>query len=309
MSRLIRIARQITAILTPEEIPEPTNESREHKPSGIVSKEFRTRDDIVYKVRFTPRRGLQGAWEISFDPKSGPEESKHPYDVMQNVAAMVRGFVQEYDPRYFVLNPSSQSRKKVYLAMMKRLFPEAKLTSDVDVNLVGGWNPYPTFVYELPSGRQAARSRSTKGPVYRAGRKPLDMSRSSPPGGFYFGDRPRTADFGSYVTKANITIENPYIPGMLEDENVLAFVTEQQAKAILGEGYDPEYYDAESWLEALEISLEQGAQHWQNNQFIAAIKDAGYDGVWATDAFGGESEYVVFNLSQIEVLDTYQVSR
>lgn len=314
MNRLARIARQITAVMTPEEIAEvPDREDwyRNEPDSKVMT--FRTSDGVGYKVFFhyLGHNELDGVWEVAFEewPFGGPQ-SKKPFEVIQNIASIVKTFIRQAHPQYLMVHPTSASRSRLYRTMFKNLIPGSEEIS----------TRFGERVYKLPSmdwegesstsaptaSRQAVRS--TIGPVYRAGRKPLDQSRDNPPGGFYFARRPRTSDFGRYVTEANITFKNPYTPGTFDDAEVLGFIDEEEAEEILGEGYDPEYYNAETWLEALENSLGEGTTaHWQDNLFIQKIKEAGFDGVIDSDTHGGEVEYVVFSLGQIEILNTYEV--
>lgn len=148
MTRRDRIAHQITAVLRPQDIPDPEGEWSSVDYShpalrGNVTKDFRTKDGIDYQVYFVPRN--DGEWTVSF---ASEEDSKHHYEVIQNVAGIVRQFIIEHKPEAFIVSPTSKSRRKLYKAMFEKFLPEAELSVD----------PYGDLVYELPeetAGRMA----------------------------------------------------------------------------------------------------------------------------------------------------------
>lgn len=133
------------AVLSPGELPPGVGEFRDSEAEGLyrwrtVDKKFSTSDGVEYYVDFeldnANYRGDEGdVWEISFGNLPGyddrrPTPSKKTYEVMQNVAAIIRDFITEYEPQKISFMPTTYSRRKLYLAMVRRFFPEAEVRSD-----------------------------------------------------------------------------------------------------------------------------------------------------------------------------------
>lgn len=110
----------------------------------------------------------------------------------------------------------------------------------------------------------------------------------------YFADSPRTTEFGKHEAEAFIDIKNPYLPGGMDDDEVLGRLSERDAENILGEGQRPDA--GTTWHEALRESLVRGTEApWQEKPFLDAVKASGFDGVISADTHGGKREYVVFS--------------
>lgn len=126
-----RIARQILAVLTPQEIPEANTDPRQqvYAEDELGRKVFTTSDGVEYQVTFEEKHlpKFPSTWEISFWPSDGVTQSAKNYEVMQNVAAKVRDFLTEVNPRHIYMAPITNSRNRLFSGMIRKFLPHAQM--------------------------------------------------------------------------------------------------------------------------------------------------------------------------------------
>ena len=144
------------------------------------------------------------------------------------------------------------------------------------------------------------------GPVYRATNKQGIPTGKHGTSVLYWADDPRSMDFGKYITKAKIRLNNPYMGTDIQAYNVAYLLTTDEALKALNDSdldYDPEADPHDELTTMLEDEHNDGI--WQTTDLINAIKDADYDGIISTDPHGGETEYVTFTDKQYKILDSW----
>ena len=140
-------------------------------------------------------------------------------------------------------------------------------------------------------------------PVYRASSRKGDISEWES-NLYFFSPKPRSSEFGSHVIKAWINIQRPFtftesqvqdVVGSMPEDDITYMV---QAEQLEKESYYDTDYDI-----LVRAILGERRDLWEYPYFVDALKDSRYDGVIGTDWFGGDQEYVVFDRSQIEVIE------
>lgn len=150
--------------------------------------------------------------------------------------------------------------------------------------------------------RRKVSTGQTFAPVYHAGKREPDLTRPT-----YWAERPRTTEFGKTVTKAEITMKQPY-DGWEGDARQIAHevgeaVAAELVEDITMEPWEEDIYDSPEEQLAELLSQEHAEGHWQHKPVIRAIRGADFDGVISNDPFGGETEYVTFSPEQVKILD------
>ena len=194
--------------------------------------------------------------------------------------------------------------------------PDSFLTGDEMVEFFGvillDKNPTPPKAVRLGNVTEAKRRQPAMvvKDVFHAAPKNTKFAKLSVRNNMlFFSKKPRTMEFGNRVFVGDVWFDDPFT--FTEDEiyNMESMLSPDLAKKVV-----IDWLGASSWEEIENDPMDPLEGHdlhdfitdsmtgdegfWQHPIIVAAIKEAGHDGVISQDPFGGSWEYVIFDDKQ-----------